>query len=57
MIDLDYLTQKAKEFGAAASAVIDTADVQFVPDFRKSCEMNTCGNFGKTGCAHPLSAQ
>ena len=50
---LDHLTQKTKEFGAAASAVINTADIQFVPEFRKSCEMNTCGNFGKNWMCPP----
>jgi predicted metal-binding protein len=53
MIDLDYLTQKTREFGVAASAIINTVDIQFVSDFRKSCEMNTCGNFGKNWMCPP----
>jgi len=53
MIFLDDLRNKAKEFGAAASAVISISDIQFVPDFRKSCEMNSCGFYGKNWMCPP----
>lgn len=53
MIDLEQLIGKTKTFGVFASAVINTADVQFVPDFRKSCEMNTCGHYGKNWMCPP----
>jgi predicted metal-binding protein len=52
-MDLDHLAQRTKDFGANASAVINTADILFVPDFRKACEMNTCGNFGKNWMCPP----
>ena len=53
MIDLTPLAQKAEELGAAASAVIHTADIEFVPDFRAACEANTCGNYDKNWMCPP----
>lgn len=53
MIDLKHLAKKAKELGAAASAVIDTADIEFVPDFRAACEANTCGKYDKNWMCPP----
>ena len=53
MIDLKRLAERAEEFGAAASAVIDTADIEFVPDFRAACEANTCGNLGRNWMCPP----
>ena len=46
MIDFDQIRRKANELGADASAVISTEDIEFVADFRKACEMNTCGQYG-----------
>lgn len=41
----------AAEAGFEDAAVIDTAELQFVPEFRVLCEENDCGNYGKNyGC-------
>jgi predicted metal-binding protein len=41
----------ADEQGFSAAMVIDTDDLQFVPEFRVFCEENDCGNYGKNyGC-------
>ena len=53
MIAYDHLTRQAKELGAAASAHADTSDIQFVTDFRKACEMNTCGYYRKNWMCPP----
>ena len=53
MIDLKRLADKAKELGAAASAMINTGDIEFVPDFRAACEANACGNYGKNWMCPP----
>ena len=41
----------AKEVGIENSAFMDAKDLVFEFEFRKYCEMNQCGNFGKNyGC-------
>lgn len=41
----------AKEAGIDKAAIVDAEDLVFEYEFRKYCEMNTCGNFGKNyGC-------
>ena len=45
-MNTDQLIKKAKDLGAWAAAVIQTDDISFEADFRKACEMNSCGHFG-----------
>ena len=41
----------AKEVGIENSAFMNAKDLVFEFEFRKYCEMNQCGNFGKNyGC-------
>ena len=53
MHDLEHLSQKAKELGAFASGIINTADVKFVHEFRKACESNACGFYDKNWMCPP----
>jgi hypothetical protein len=46
MVDLNQLTDKAIELGAAAAGMIKTSDIQFSEEFRKLCEQNSCGKYG-----------
>ncbi|MDO4305199.1 MAG: DUF2284 domain-containing protein [Eubacteriales bacterium] len=50
-MDVNTIYEIAAEEGFADAAVIDTEDLQFVPEFRVLCEENDCGNYGKNyGC-------
>ena len=53
MHQIDHLPQKAKDLGAFAAAVIDTADVKFMHEFRKACERNACGFYDKNWMCPP----
>lgn len=49
--DDNTIYEIAAEAGFEDAAVIDTADLQFVYEFRALCEENDCGNYGKNyGC-------
>lgn len=50
-MDEKTICRMAEQEGFAAAAVIPTADLVFVPEYRVFCEQNSCGNFGKNyGC-------
>ncbi len=50
MTEKEIVTMAA-EAGIDAAAVIDVSEIVFEYDFRKYCEMNQCGNYGKNyGC-------
>ena len=53
MIDLQHLADKTKEFGAAASGIISTSEIQFSEDFRTYCQQNTCGKYGTNWMCPP----
>ena len=40
------LLKKALELGFANAALVDTADVTFIPAFRPLCQENLCGKYG-----------
>ena len=42
------LLKKALELGFANAALVDTADVTFIPAFRPLCQENLCGNTAST---------
>lgn len=45
------MIKKAIEIGFCAAEIISTSDLVFVPEYRKYCEDNLCGNYGKNyGC-------
>ena len=53
MIDLNHLTEKAKELGASKAAVIRTSEIQFSETFREYCKQNTCGKYGTNWMCPP----
>lgn len=47
----EELLKLAEVFGIDEAAIVDADDLVFEYDFRKYCEMNNCGNYGKNyGC-------
>lgn len=53
MVDLNQLVEKAKECGAAAASPIKTSEIQFSEEFRRLCEQNSCGKYGKNWMCPP----
>lgn len=47
------LIETAVNFGAHKAAVMYVKDIPFNRDFRKACESNTCGNYGKCWTCPP----
>ena len=47
------LIELALAEGFANAAVMDTADLVFVPDFRPLCAENLCGKYGANYCCPP----
>lgn len=39
------MIEAAKELGFSGAAVIDTAQLVFIPEYRVFCEENLCGNY------------
>lgn len=47
----EKILRLAWESGFSAVSIIDTKDFIFVPEYRRFCEENRCGNYGKNyGC-------
>lgn len=53
MTNIEQLKQKGSELGATAIALINVDQITFVDDFRKGCEANTRGNYGKNWMCPP----
>ena len=53
MFDLNKLSEKSKELGAAAAAVVNVSDIKFSDEFRKLCEQNSCGKYGTSWMCPP----
>ncbi len=47
------IIQAILELGASAAAVVKVSKVFFEPEFRKLCESNSCGNYGKSYMCPP----
>lgn len=48
---MDEILKLAQKAGIDKAAVVEAEDLVFEYDFRKYCEMNNCGNYGKNyGC-------
>lgn len=54
-MNFDTLTQKVKEMGALNAAVIPVEKLTFDLIFRKMCEANSCGNYGKCWMCPPAA--
>ena len=40
-------TERAKQLGFSAAAVMDTKNLVFKPEYRVFCEENRCGNYDR----------
>jgi predicted metal-binding protein len=49
----DRLPQLAIDLGASKAKVVEVKYIPFNPEFRKMCEMNACGKFGKSWMCPP----
>lgn len=49
----EKMLQLAQNAGFTKSTIINTEDLVFVPEYRKYCEENTCGNYGKNYACPP----
>lgn len=48
-----FLQQKALELGAYKAGIVDVKDIVLDKIFRKMCESNACGNYGKNYTCPP----
>ncbi|MGN0399306.1 MAG: DUF2284 domain-containing protein [Blautia sp.] len=48
------IEKRAEELGFEKMKFMKTEDLKFVPDFRKFCEQNDCGNYGKNYACPPV---
>lgn len=55
MIDWKHYLERAKDLGFSAAAVMNAADLVIVPEYRKYCEENLCGNYNKLPACPPQS--
>ncbi|MFI4911794.1 MAG: DUF2284 domain-containing protein [Sedimentisphaeraceae bacterium JB056] len=53
MLNLNRLTDKAKELGAKAASPVEISKIRFSEEFRQLCEQNSCGNYGKNWMCPP----
>ncbi len=53
-MDNIQITNAVIELGAYKAAVIDVKDIVFEPEFRKMCESNACGMYGRTWMCPPF---
>lgn len=50
-MDENKINETARAAGFVNAAVISTEQLEFVPEFRKFCKENACGNYGRNyGC-------
>lgn len=52
-MDLEKIARRVEETGAYKAAVIDVRDIVFDAEFRKLCEANACGNYGRCWMCPP----
>lgn len=49
----DRLARLALDLGATRAKVVEVKQIPFNPEFRKMCEMNSCGKYGKNWMCPP----
>lgn len=47
------LVQTLLDWGAYRAGVVPVANIEFEPEFRKMCESNACGMYGKSWMCPP----
>ena len=50
-------TERAKQLGFSAAAVMDTKNLVFKPEYRVFCEENRCGNYDRNPACPPESGR
>ena len=53
----EEMIRKILELGASKAAVIPVSKIRFDRSFRKLCEMNTCGNYGRNWMCPPYAGE
>ena len=53
-MDLNQIKQCILDAGAHRIGVVAVEDIDFQPEFRKLCESNACGMFGRSWMCPPL---
>ena len=53
-MDLEQIGRLILELGAHRAGVVAVEDIEFQPDFRKLCESNACGMYGRSWMCPPL---
>lgn len=53
-MDLEQIRQLILDMGAYRAGVVAVEDIDFQPDFRKLCESNACGMYGRSWMCPPL---
>lgn len=53
MSQLESLTQAILDLGAYKVGTVQVEDIDFEPDFRKMCESNACGMYGRSWMCPP----
>lgn len=51
--EYEDIIQAILALGASAAAVVQVSELSFEPGFRKLCESNACGNYGKSYMCPP----
>lgn len=51
--ECEKIAQAVLSLGASAAAVVKVSEISFEPEFRKLCESNACGNYGKSYMCPP----
>ncbi len=51
--NIDFLVKKLEEFGTYKTGIVEVKDIVFEPEFRKMCESNACGKYGKCWTCPP----
>ncbi|MBE6877784.1 MAG: DUF2284 domain-containing protein [Ruminococcaceae bacterium] len=55
MMDIESICTDIVKLGASRAEYINTSEIVFNTDFRKSCEENKCGNYGKNYTCPPYA--
>ena len=53
MSNLELLQQFVLDKGAFRAGIVDVDEIDFEPEFRKLCESNACGLYGKSWMCPP----
>ena len=52
-MDREHLIQTLLEWGAHRAGLVEVERIEFEPEFRKMCEANACGMYGRSWMCPP----